>query len=285
MIYVQRQYEYLTHDIFGVHQYEVKKFANQEHFLRIISPDFASTTYVVGSLTAPEQEVIELLLLIHTLSLQPHRKVILFSPYFGYQRQDAFLEKSSVGVIFALQLLQAVKLDSVCTVDIHNAQIQQQTLLPIKSYTTEALYDQDLATFLSKGFTFVFPDRGAQIRYDWVLQKYAHVQSAFFSKERKNDLLVFECSQGKVSKKVIIFDDILDSGQTLIQLCTMLRQMGVQEIVIFITHGFFHGTAWHDLWALSVKAIFCTDSIPAVRKINHDRIYQRSIKIFLQNFV
>jgi ribose-phosphate pyrophosphokinase len=285
MIYVQRQYEYLTHDIFGVHQYEVKKFANQEHFLRIISPDFASTTYVVGSLTAPEQEVIELLLLIHTLSLQPHRKVILFSPYFGYQRQDAFLEKSSVGVIFALQLLQAVKLDSVLTLDLHNTKIEQQTLLPIKSYTTEPLYDQDLAVFLSKGFTFVFPDHGAQVRYDWVIQKYGHVQTAFFIKERKNDLLFFEHYQGKISKKIIIFDDILDSGQTLIQLCTILKQMGVEEIVIFITHGFFHGKGWHDLWAFPVKALFCTNSIPAADKINHDRIYQRSIKIFLQNFV
>ncbi len=285
MIYVQRQYEYLVQDFFGVHRYEVKKFLNQEYFLQIISPDFASTSYVVGSLTAPENEVIELLLLIHTLSLQPHRKVVLFSPYFGYQRQDNFLDKSSIGITFALQLLQAVKLDSVITIDLHNLHIQQQTLLPIQSHTTECLYDQDIGLFLSKGFTFVFPDAGAQIRYQWVMQKYPQVQVASFLKERKNERIFFTFSQGKLSKKVIIFDDILDSGQTLLELCAVVKQMGVEEIIIFITHGFFHEKIWNDLWLVSVKAIFCTDSIPAADKINHERIYKRSIKIFLQNLV
>ncbi len=84
---------------------------------------------------------------------------------------------------------------------------------------------------------------------------------------------------------MIIYDDILDSGQTMLQVCIALRQMGVEEIVIFVTHAFFHGYAWHDLWNCGVKKLYCTNSLPSAHQIKHLEIHVKSIAEFLQKSI
>ena len=63
--------------------------------------------------------------------------------------------------------------------------------------------------------------------------------------------------------RVIIVDDMLDTGSTLVSACEKLTQAGVREIYILVTHDLFTGSLWKRLWSLGVKHIFCTDTIPA----------------------
>jgi ribose-phosphate pyrophosphokinase len=61
---------------------------------------------------------------------------------------------------------------------------------------------------------------------------------------------------------VVIVDDMIDTGETLVSACDKLRAGGAQELYILATHGLFTGSSWPQLWSLGAKRIFCTDTIP-----------------------
>jgi ribose-phosphate pyrophosphokinase len=70
----------------------------------------------------------------------------------------------------------------------------------------------------------------------------------------------------------VIVDDILDTGGTLLSACEKLRESGVEEITVMVTHGLFTGERWKQLRRLGVKRIFCTDSVPLAAGVCGDDI-------------
>jgi len=285
MLFVQDQYQYLMSEFMHQEHYLVSKFSNQELFLTLTSIVHNQRCVVLGSMTAPEDQALELLFLLHTLHKSGANKLVLFSPYLGYQRQDQLNVGSSHGLQWADAMLHAAGVEQIITIEPHNYQSLTSLKIPTLSYTAEYFFEQEMAYFVSLGFGFVFPDAGAAFRYNWIVEKFPAALQGFFIKKRLNGMVELESFQGKVSRKVIIYDDILDSGQTLIQICIALRHMGVEEIVIFVTHVFFHGQAWNDLWSLGVKILYCTDSLPSAHQIRHPQIYVKSITYFLKKSI
>jgi ribose-phosphate pyrophosphokinase len=71
---------------------------------------------------------------------------------------------------------------------------------------------------------------------------------------------------GTVTRRLVIVDDILDTGGTLLCACRELSRAGAQEITVFATHRLFSGERWHELPTLGVQRIYTTDSVPAARE-------------------
>jgi ribose-phosphate pyrophosphokinase len=80
-----------------------------------------------------------------------------------------------------------------------------------------------------------------------------------------------------VGRKVVLVDDILDTGGTLVSACEKLVQAGVKELGIMITHGLFTGEKWKGLWRFGVKQVFCTDSVPLGSCVEDDKIVRLSV--------
>lgn len=285
MLFVQDQYQYLVTKSMHQEHFLVSQFDNQEFVLKLTQQVFGQKCVVLGSLTAPVDQVLQLLLLLHTLSTSGATHITLFSPYLGYQRQDGL----SVGTLHGLQwadaMLHAAGVTQVITIEPHNQLSLVGLKVPVVSYSAEYIFQDEIEHFVSLGFSFVFPDAGAVLRYRWIVEKFPTVAQGSFIKNRQHGMVDVQEFQGKVGRKVVLYDDILDSGQTLIQICIALRQLGVEEIVIFVTHAFFHGQAWNDLWKLGVKMLYCTDSLPAAHNMHHLEISKKSIALFLQKSI
>lgn len=286
MICIQDQYQYLVTGMTGQVHYSIHQFDNQEFSLRLDQDIAGKKVVVVGSLTATADQVVGLLLLLHTLKKAGVVQLVLFSPYAGYQRQDSLTIHQSYGLQWALDMLHAAGVEQFVTLEPHHA-ASLITASRIKTvlYQADFLFVDDIARYVARGFSFIFPDAGAHLRYTWALQQFSAVPQGFFTKKRLQNIVLIEEFQGKVSRKVIIYDDILDSGTTLVQVCLALRQMGVEEIVIFVTHAFFHGQAWTELFNLGVQALYCTNSLPAADKIKHLQIHVKSIRELLQKLI
>lgn len=281
MIFVQKQYEYLV-PVAMQQEYIATQFDNRELLLKLTSCVQGQACMVVGSLTAPADQVLELLLLLHTLQKSGIQRLRLFSPYLGYQRQDSQHANTSHGLQYADALLFATGVQQIITIESHNLLALQGLQVPVHAYSAAHIFEQEMARFVTLGFGFVFPDYGASSRYQWIAEKFPGADQAYFTKKRIFNVVDLQSFQGKVGRKVIVYDDILDSGQTLLQVCIALRHMGVEEIVIFVTHAFFYGDAWKELWNFGVKILYCTNSVSAAHKINHPAIYAFSIMDFLQ---
>jgi ribose-phosphate pyrophosphokinase len=285
MVFVQEQYKYLVKDVAHRDEYFITQFANQEYSIQLAGSVYGQTCIVVGSLTAPEDQALQLLLLLHTLHASGATRLILFAPYLGYQRQDDKQVGLSCGLQWADAMIYAVGVHQIITLEQHSQQVLASCKVPIVSFSLEHIFHEEIAYFVELGFSFIFPDAGAVLRHRWLVDKFPHVLQGSFIKKRQHGMIEFENFLGKVGRKVIIFDDILDSGQTLIQICIALRHMGVDEIVIFVAHAFFHGSAWNDLWSLGVKVLYCTDSLPSAYNLRHIQIRQKSIRYFLQKII
>ena len=285
MLFVQEQYQYLVKNVTKQEHYCVEQFANQEFFLKLSSPVSGQKCLVIGSLTAPIEQIVPLLFLLHTLVQEQALQVILYSPYLGYQRQDFHKINKSQGLLWADAMLHATGIQGVVSIESHCQKMLPHLQVPVLTQSVESVFDVDMANFVSAGFTFVFPDSGSLERSAWVSETFPSVLQGSFSKNREHGIIELHSFQGKISRKVIVYDDILDSGQTLIQTCIALKQMGVQEIVVFVTHAFFYGTVWNDLWSLGVKFLYCTNSTPQANQMNHPQIRVKSIMPLLQKYL
>ncbi len=285
MLFIQDQYQYLTLPSVQHNVYVIGQFAHQEFQILIPADTFNKKCIVIGSLTARADLVVSLLLLLSTLKQSRAAQVVLFSPYLGYQRQDKKVIGISQGLFFADDLLSAVGVDEIVTITPHNLEILHELKTPVTMLSEQLIFQDDLASFVAQGFEFVFPDRGAFLRHRWLLEIFPLAIHHSFEKKRHEEMIELLSFQGSIGSQVIVYDDILDSGQTLVQVCKALQLMGVQEIVIFVTHAFFHGTIWMELFNLGVVALYCTNSLPEAHVIKHERIHVKSISFLLQKII
>lgn len=71
-----------------------------------------------------------------------------------------------------------------------------------------------------------------------------------------------------LGKRAIVVDDILDTGKTLISCVKQLASLGVEEILIAVTHGLFTNEEWKQLFKYKVVKIITTDSIFSPKEEN-----------------
>ncbi len=240
------------------------RFPNGELYVRIGSPIAGRVCGVLGSLAPPDEQMLSVLLLAHTLKRQGARRVVALLPYLGYARQDRADPGQSLGVAWAGDLLQASGVDQVLTIDVHSRRAAACIPIPVDSLSPAPLFADVLVQRGLTDVSVVAPDEGALERSDAVIRA-AGIRTplAHLRKHRDADGVTHRSLVGTVTSRVVIVDDILDTGGTLVSACAALRQMGAQEISVFVTHGLFTGQRWCELPALGVQRIYTTDSIPA----------------------
>lgn len=265
-------YERLAHELlqvpgFHVLPYSIRRFANQERQLILQRSVEHRNCLIVGSVMPSEKELFQLLVLCHTLKKERANKVSALVPYLAYTRQDKDEANKSRMLALIGQLSQAAGLDELITVDAHSSIFHTLLPFPSHSISTKLLFAQTIAHLGTKDISLVAPDKGALQRCKDIGHELGLSQVAFFEKTRHGSQVKHSQLFGSVGTRVLVIDDILDTGNTLISACTQLVKLGVEEIHIMVTHGIFTGSHWKKLWNLHVKKIYCTDTVPLKQKL------------------
>ncbi|MFI4985487.1 MAG: ribose-phosphate diphosphokinase [Solirubrobacterales bacterium] len=240
------------------------RFSNAELYVRVGSPVANRVCAVLGSLAPPDEQIVSLLLLAHTLKREGARRVVALLPYLGYARQDRAEAGQSLGSAWAGDLLRAVGVDQVLTIDIHSRQAAACFPMPLESLSPARLFAEVLVERGLRDLSVVAPDEGALERCEAVSRAAGiHTPLAYLRKRRDADGVTHGALVGTVASRAAIVDDILDTGGTLLSACVELRRAGAREITVFATHGLFTGRRWRELPALGVQRIYTTDSCPA----------------------
>ncbi len=230
---------------------------------------------VLAALGPDDGGLLATLLLGHTLAKEGAKSVTLIAPYLGYARHDKAAPRESLATAWMGQVLKASGYRRVVTIDAHSPADKALSPLPIVSLSPAAAF---AAVLRKRGWTdatIVAPDHGAVARAT-ALRRAAGVRTpvVVMRKERtRGGKVVSHGLHGAVGERAVIVDDILDTGQTLVACCRLLRAAGARDIVILVTHGVFSGRAWTKLWSLGVRAIHCTDSRPSVRAVTGARVH------------
>lgn len=269
-------YEYLATQWFSGPSYvpgsfSISRFANKEVQLSVQSSVANRSCLIVGSLSPPEENLFSFLILSHTLKKEGAKKVSAFIPYLAYSRQENEEPHKSQIAGLVGRLLKASGIDEVITVDVHSPLIKKLFPVPLHSLSPSPLFAEMIKSLSWPSCTLVAPDQGAITRCEEAAALlHGSKEIVWVSKTRHAKGVSHSTISGKVQERVVIIDDILDTGQTVISCCKKLIKEGALEIIVMVTHGLFTGTAWKKLWNLGVKKIYCTDTVPLCPRVRHE---------------
>jgi ribose-phosphate pyrophosphokinase len=245
----------------GIESFECGHFKNGELYIRLHSDVSGDPCLVLGSIAPPESNLVRFTLLCHTLAEAGADTVIALIPYLSYSRQDRRQPGFSLAAAWTGELLKASMVDDLLTLDLHSERVREFFPVRLTNLESASLFAPQFRDQLNAGWTLVAPDAGAVPRCQ-ALARAAGAEPliAHFEKTRTESGVTSSLA-GSVTERAIVFDDILDTGETLVACCRGLRSAGVRRIRLAVTHGLFTGTAWHELWTLGVEDILATDSV------------------------
>ena len=232
--------------------------------------------YVICSLCSHDS-IIELLLFIDSLKRASAGNIVVISTYMSYSRQDRKAsQREPIGAKLIARLLETSGVNKLITFDLHNPSIQGFYDIPVDDLRWMYPLTQSLLKEEKKmKFTIVSPDHGGAVR--------ARRLAELITKEIKIALVDKRRTAPNVSeivgllgdvkdKNCIIYDDIIDTGGTIIKAANYLKEKGAKKIYIAATHGLF--SKGFDIFekAESVDLVCVSDSIPTVKNIKSKKL-------------
>ncbi|MFW6013736.1 MAG: ribose-phosphate diphosphokinase [Nanoarchaeota archaeon] len=174
------------------------------------------------------------------------RSLSIYITQFPDARQD---KKDEKGVPVSAKLfLDCIRtsaepiLKKIISVDIHSPQIQAMTNYPFYQIQTVYLFLLHLKLYYSsKDFIILLPDAGSYKRYEKIIKNF-NLDYAIISKSRPdhgNSIAENYIGTSPFNRTVVIFDDIIDTGGTIINTARQAKQMGARDVLVYATHGIF----------------------------------------------
>lgn len=257
---------------------EIEKviFADGEVLIKSSETVRNKTVYIICSLCS-HNSIMELLLFVDSLKRASAAKIVVISTYMAYSRQDRKAsQREPIGAKLIASLLETAGVNKLITFDLHNPSIQGFYDIPVDDLRWMYLLTEDLLKKERKmKFTIVSPDHGGAVRS----RKFAElitkeIKIAIVDKRRTSpNVSEIVGLLGDVkNKNCIIFDDIIDTGGTIIQAANYLKSQGAKNIYLAATHGLFSKGFEQFDNNDSIDAVLISDSIPNVKKINSKKL-------------
>ena len=260
-------------------RHEEREFEDGEHKARPLDSVNGAEVCVVHSLYAePGQSVNDklcrLLLFIATLRDHGAARVTAVVPYLCYARKDFRTKpQDPVSSRYVAQLFEAVGVDRVLTLDVHNpAAFENGFRCRNQQLEARPLFAAHLATALrDQEVTVLSPDPGGIKRADAFRRSLAEalerpVLLGVMEKRRSADVVSGDVLFAEVAgRSVVVVDDMIGSGTTLLRAARAARAAGARSVLAIASHGLFVGAAAQTLADPALDRILVTDSVPPFR--------------------
>jgi len=205
--------------------------------------------------------LLKLVLTLDALSDVGVRRVVLLIPYLPYARQDRrFRPGEPISSKTVLKILSTFPVSSIITFDVHKPYIAEYVphIHMVNIYPAP-----EFAEKLSNADVVVSPDFGS-IRRAEAVAKVLGIPFTYFEKYRDRDTgtitLLPRHDVDMRGKKVVIVDDILSTGGTLVDSCKAARTLGASAVYAAVTHCQLLKDAREKVKSC-LDRLICTDTI------------------------
>ena len=261
---------------------QVKRFADNEVFAVIEENVRGEDVFVIQSTSSPANDnLMELLIITDALVRASAKRITAVMPYFGYARQDRKTGgRTPISAKLVANLITRAGANRVLTMDLHAGQIQGFFDIPTDNLLATPVLAQDIKEHYAKAsdLMIVSPDVGGVVRAR-SLAKRLDADLAIVDKRRPRagESEVMNIIGDVSGRRCILFDDIVDSGGTLVNAAKALIEHGAAEVSAYISHGVLSGPAVNRVQDGPLKELVITDSIavsheaetcPKIRKVS-----------------
>ena len=252
------------------HTGESNPMAESDHTAQSSNGIINGSTVAITWLYDNNEEMVALYFLVSHLRAKGVRHMTLYMPYIPNARQDRVKRTEDVFTLkYFAQWLNAMRFDSVKVLDPHSyvseALIDHIVIETPVSYVEEVLAKEEQEPVL------FFPDEGAMKRYSamFSLPYVFGIKKRDWATGEIKGLEVAGQTEFVKGKNVLMIDDICSRGGTFYHSAKALKQLGANEIRLYISHcenAVFEGEL---LKTDFVKKIYTTNSI---YRGEHDKI-------------
>lgn len=245
----------------------VGKFSDGESAINIGEVVRGSDVFVIQSTCTPVNDnLVELLIIIDALKRASAGRITAVMPYFGYARQDRKAKaRDPISAKLVANLITVAGADRVLTMDLHTPQLQGFFDIPVDHLLGVPL----LASYFSDKFErfddviAVSPDVGSVTRTRAFAQR-LDIPIAIIDKRRPkaNVSEIMNVVGDVVNKRVILIDDLMDTGGTIVNGANALLEMGAKEVFACCTHGVLSGPACDRIDKSCIKELVMLNTIP-----------------------
>jgi ribose-phosphate pyrophosphokinase len=245
---------------------QVKRFPDNEVWVTIDENVRGEDVFVLQSTSYPANDnLMELLICIDALKRASAKRITAVLPYFGYARQDRKTGgRTPISAKLVANLITRAGADRVLTMDLHSGQIQGFFDIPTDNLHAAPLMAQDIKNTYEKSsdLLIVSPDVGGVVRALAVASR-LNAELAIVDKRRSGPgkSEVANIIGDVTGRRLIMFDDIVDSAGTLCSAAQSLIDAGATEVSAYVTHGVLSGAACERVKNSVLKELVITDSI------------------------
>jgi len=259
----------------------VARFSEGEVRLKINENVRGKDVFVVQPTCPPPNEnLMELLIMIDALKRSSAQRITAVIPYFAYARQDR-KDQPRVPITAKLvaNLLTIAGANRILTVDLHAGQIQGFFDIPVDHLFAVGVFIDYLTKLKLKDLVIVSPDVGG-IKVARAYAKRLSAELAIIDKRRdspeKTEVMYI---LGKVEgKNVLIVDDLIATGSSLMEAIEALKKAGAKSARAAISHGVLSGPAMERIdKCRDLEELLITDTIPLDNNKKHPRIKVLSV--------
>jgi ribose-phosphate pyrophosphokinase len=225
----------------------VGRFSDGEVTVEIMQNVRARDVFVVQSTCVPTNEnLMELIIMVDALKRASAERISAVIPYFGYARQDRRPRSSRVPITAKVvaNMLQAVGVSRVLTMDLHADQIQGFFDIPVDNIYASPVLLGDLRAKNYSDLLVVSPDVGGVVRAR-ALAKQLNCDMAIIDKRRPkaNVSEVMHVIGDIDGRNCVIMDDMIDTAGTLVKAAEVLKERGAKNVYAYCSHPIFSGPA------------------------------------------
>ena len=182
------------------------------------------------------------------------RRITVIMPFLYEGRQHRKTTRESLDCAVMLRELESMGIHSLITFDAHDPRLQNvvplmdvENVSPALQFTQALLTEYEDLTIDSDHMMFIAPDEGATERVVFLATLFG-VNIGMFYKRRdysrivdgSNPVIAHDfCGSSVEGKDVIVIDDMIASGGSILDTSRQLKQMGAGRVFIFSTFGLF----------------------------------------------
>ena len=271
---------------------EVGSFADGENYASIYETVRGSDVFVVQSTCPFEKDgvshtvndaLMELLIMIDALKRASAGRITAVIPYFGYARQDRKTKpRDPISAKLVANLITRAGADRVLTMDLHANQIQGFFDIPVDNLLGNPIftnYLHDRFAGQEEDVIVVSPDVGSVARARAFAQKLG-MGLAIVDKRRQkaNSSEVMNIIGDVQGKKVILFDDMVDTAGSLCGAAQALVELGgAVDVIACASHGVLSGPAVERIEKSVIKELYFLDTVPPKEGVKCEKIKYLSV--------
>ena len=263
-----------------------KVFPDGENYIRLEGSVQKAQVAIVQTTSAPQDtNLMQLAFIAAAAKRNGARKITAVIPYLAYARQDKiFLEGENANIETVAAMLNTAGVDELVTVNVHSEMALAKFPFPALNLTAIPLLAEHFVRCGFKGAFALAPDKGAMYIAEQA-QQVLGGGAGHLEKQRDRHTGQTTQKGGNLDVKgqvVIIFDDIISTGGTIVGAARILLEQGATQVFAACVHPLLIGDAEKRILDAGVKEIVGTDSVPRrASKVSLASLISNSLRVRL----